>query len=110
MARSSAIVEGTVISSGVASCQSAAAFARRARGTRSSFAPHGVVLRLDVRGEAQVARGVLVAAEDARRVGQRAELRHSAANIISGVPSKRRPQPAANSVSPQKTACASSKT
>gem|GEM_PF-3133540 len=57
------------------------------------------VVWLNRLGETQIAQRVLMRAIDQRVVGALAR-RVSDSNICSGVPSKRRPQPAANSVSP----------
>ena len=73
VARSSAIVEGIVISSGVASCQSAAAFARIPDSVHRAL--HRGVVGLDVGGEAQVALGVLVSAVHAGAPGSAPSLR-----------------------------------
>ena len=59
------------------------------------------VARLDRAREAQVRERVLVPAVDTRIARQRRELRQRRDHICAGVPSNSRPQPQANSVSPQ---------
>ena len=77
VACSSAIVVGTTISAGVASCQSVCGVRADARDAFHGRL-HRRVVRLDVGREAQVAGRVLVPAVDARVAGQRAELLHRA--------------------------------